>query len=268
MNVGPLLSQAHLLSSVKAQAVVRPSLTLSQDAVDGFAGEVVRRASQAPAGAEGRTVDDTGLYTAVENAVGYVKDTFGNDAARAVMGIVLGKTGQGALTESDLGDGFVSALQFIDRTFGTAQGDKAISFFNGELNQALNGYFQNGQDEQFLALDLESAQASAGSAVQTAVSQFMDKAQAGSADPASTLFDQAQSDLDKELPPIVPVDSLGQSSAEGGTTGGGTTLTDDTAASRGGDLSSRVRRRLGRTTALKGYAAPDVSPGVVLDSSV
>jgi hypothetical protein len=69
------------------------------------------------------------------------------------MGIVIKGVGDGAGGEDALGDALVSALKFIDRNFGIAAGDAAMTTFNGALNTAINDYYQNGHLEEFYASD-------------------------------------------------------------------------------------------------------------------
>jgi len=179
---------------------VRPYIPLESGSVDAFAKELTRRAAQEPL-AEGakRTVDDAGLEQAIESAVGYVQKAHGDQAARTVMGIVLSGAGDGPLSEASLGDGFVNALEFIDRQFGTAAGDQAIANFNGALNNALNGYFQNGQDESFLAQDMDQAAANLSQASGQVVSAVLKRAQEKAVASESMLYDQAKENTDAFL---------------------------------------------------------------------
>jgi hypothetical protein len=178
----------------------KPFIPLEQGAVEGFAQEMARRAELAPK-PEGvaRTVDAKGLEEAVSGAVDYIKDRFGDRAARAVMGIVVNRAGYGPLTEESLGDGFTDALEFVDKSFGVAEGDKAMAFFNGALNNAINGFFQNGKNESFLALDLGQAKEELGQAVGQAVSGFMKKIEANSFDGDGMLMDSAKEDFDASM---------------------------------------------------------------------
>ncbi len=192
------------------QYAPRAVLSLDRAAIDSFAGEITRRAAQtAPGDNKARDIDDKGLSTALGNSVEYVKKTFGDNAGRAVMGIVLGHAGQGALTEEKLGDGFVSALEFIDKNFGTASGDQAMGVFNGELNQALNGYFQNGKQESFLAAGGSGAQQAAGQAVATAMTQTP---QSAGAAPETSLFDQLAKDAEEY--PLKPQAGAGENTLQ------------------------------------------------------
>ncbi|MFP5240599.1 MAG: hypothetical protein ACLGQW_12270, partial [Acidobacteriota bacterium] len=134
---------------------------LSKQAVDAFASVIAGHSTPAdtaktPASAENAAAGSQAansqpqgkLERALEHAVNYVQNHFGDNAARVVMGLVIAKTGGQNVTEESLGEGLVDGLEFIDRTFGTKAGDKAIAFFNGELNKTINGYFQNGQNEE------------------------------------------------------------------------------------------------------------------------
>uniref|UniRef100_I2PZA4 Uncharacterized protein n=1 Tax=Desulfovibrio sp. U5L TaxID=596152 RepID=I2PZA4_9BACT len=120
-----------------------------------FSAEIMRRlqasqtASNAGALAAGGAAGD--LQSALADTVDYVRKTHGDAAATAVMGIVIKGVGDGSGGEDALGNALVSSLQFIDRNFGIASGDAAMAQFNGSLNDAVNGYFQNGQTELFHA---------------------------------------------------------------------------------------------------------------------
>ncbi|MFZ5425921.1 MAG: hypothetical protein ACOZEN_03015 [Thermodesulfobacteriota bacterium] len=194
MNLGPISTPLNPGSFFK------PFIPLERGAVEGFALEMTRRASQTavPEGKE-RTVSDEGLQKAIEGAVGFVEENFGDRAARVFMGIVLKDASGRAMDEGSMGDAFVNGLEFLDRTFGIAAGDKAMAFFNGELNQALNGYFQNGKDESFLAMELDEAQDALGQAAGQAISAMMKKFTKNAVDPDSLLMNKAKDDLDASL---------------------------------------------------------------------
>jgi len=174
-----------------------PFMPLEQGAIEGFAHEITRRAAltEAP---ENRTTTDEALEKSITEAVSFVEDNFGDRAARTFMGVVLQNAGSKPLSEDDLGNALVDGLEFIDKAFGIAAGDKAMAFFNGELNQAINGYFQNGKNESFLAMDVDQASDKLGEAMGQAVSAMMDKFQA-KVDPNAMLMDQAKEDQDETL---------------------------------------------------------------------
>lgn len=174
-----------------------PFMPLEQGAIEGFAHEITRRAAltEAP---ENRTTTDEALEKSITDAVSFVEDNFGDRAARTFMGVVLQNAASKPLNEDDLGNALVDGLEFIDKAFGIAAGDKAMAFFNGDLNQAINGYFQNGKNESFLAMDVDQASDKLGEAMGQAVSAMMDKFQA-KVDPNAMLMDQAKKDQDETL---------------------------------------------------------------------
>lgn len=281
MNIGPAYSQQPIILGGVRQYAPRPTLSLDRGAIDAFAGEITRRAGQTVSGGDtARSIDDKGLSTALTNSVEFVKNTFGDNAGRAVMGIVLSHAGDGPLSEETLGDGFVSALEFIDRNFGIAAGDQAMGFFNGELNQALNGYFQNGKQESFLAMDVGGAQEAAGQAVQRVVVATMAKSQAGDVDPAGALFEQAAKDTEEYQPEwqakpgedaIVTASSesvagSGEMQSQSQAQPGSQTPAGETAQTRSKPRSRKIRRR--RVTGKHGYGASTITSGVMVNTSV
>jgi hypothetical protein len=119
-----------------------------------FAQDMLRRlTTQAQAGTDGQAKDATGLVNALKDSMDYLRGNFGDQAATAAIGLVYQSVGDNPLTEDNLGRGLVNALKFVDRNFGAAAGDQAISYFNGALNEQLNAYFDNGANERFLAVD-------------------------------------------------------------------------------------------------------------------
>ena len=135
---------------------------------DVFASEILRRislaetpatASNAGTGVNFGAAGD--LQTSLADAVESVRQSHGDAAATAVMGIVIKGVGDGAGGEDALGDALVSALKFIDRNFGVAAGDAAMATFNGSLNSAINDFYQNGHLEEFYASDGSSGTGSA-----------------------------------------------------------------------------------------------------------
>ncbi|WP_300156947.1 hypothetical protein [Solidesulfovibrio sp.] len=134
-----------------------PSLNLSSSTSDVFAADILEKlqaaqtASNAGALAAGGAAGD--LQQSLAETIDYVREKHGDAAATAVMGIIVKGVGDGSGGEDALGNALVSSLKFIDRNFGVSSGDAAIAKFNGALNDAVNGYFQNGHDELFYASD-------------------------------------------------------------------------------------------------------------------
>ena len=157
------------------------SSTGSMGASDVFSAEIMRRiqgaqpqaaasnaamASNAGAGVNAGAAGD--LESALADAVDYVRAQHGDAAATAVMGIIVKGVGDGSGGEDALGDAMVSALQFIDRNFGVAAGDAAMTKFNGALNSSINDYYQNGHLEEFYASDGTGGTSGLGGAVKQA----------------------------------------------------------------------------------------------------
>ncbi len=236
----------------RASGLVIPEISLPGDAVQSFAQEIARRSAQTQPGAE-RSVDQAGLTSAVADAVGYVKDNYGSTAARAVMGLVLGGSPADAVSEDELGQGFVNALKFIDRNFGVAEGDKAMAYFNGNLNHSLNGFFQNGSEEDFLAVDPQAAASGVAQAAGSAVGAVMEKFQGGS---AQSLYADLPT-VDQDGARAKPfADQMAEMAAQARESGQGT-VPDGTSQA----AYSRVARSV-----VPGYAARPVQPGAVLDA--
>lgn len=284
-----------------------PFMPLEQGAIEGFAHEITRRAAltEAP---ENRTTTDEALEKSITEAVSFVEDNFGDRAARTFMGVVLQNAASKPLNEDDLGNALVDGLEFIDKAFGIAAGDKAMAFFNGELNQAINGYFQNGKNESFLAMDVDQASDKLGEAMGQAVSAMMDKFQA-KVDPNAMLMDQAKEDQDETLDSQAePGDEYlvdgegGELLDENGMPATGTTLTgelstdaavaagtSDAAGTAAGEAQAQEqtarkaqagtkrRMRSGRksrrsrqeaSNAASAYDQSGIKPGVVLDKKI
>lgn len=122
---------------------------------DVFALEMVRR-MQGQKDENGEVKDATRLGNALKNAVKWVQDQHGDMTANSLMATVLGSTGDAA-SEQTVSNGLVNALKLVDQTHGMNAGDAAMAHFNGELNNALNDYFDNGQSEKFLAMQSSGA---------------------------------------------------------------------------------------------------------------
>lgn len=110
-----------------------------------IANEIVRRM-----GGEGDAEALHNLRHGIGSSMDWVRERFGEEAATAAGAMLLGSTSNG-VTEDSLSDGLLNGLRFIDRNFGIAAGDAAIAKYNGNLNEAINDYFDNGQSELFMA---------------------------------------------------------------------------------------------------------------------
>lgn len=147
---------ADLTQGARQGAAVRSSAAADSGRVvdASFAQDMLRRLTeQAGAGEDGQARDAGGLASALQDSMDYLRENFGDEAATAAIGLVYQHAGNGTITEDSLGQGLVAALKFVDRNFGTAAGDQVLAQFNGQLNDQLNAYFDNGADERFLSVD-------------------------------------------------------------------------------------------------------------------
>lgn len=136
-----------------------------------------------------------GLARSLESAVEFVRENFGDQAATATMGLIYKNIGEGDVTEESLSNGLVAALKFIDRNFGIEAGDKTIAFFNKDLNNSLNDFFENGLMEEFYAGPAPGAGAMGGAghaaAMNAAMTGFAEKFGADNAEEIVNILDAA-----------------------------------------------------------------------------
>ncbi|NDY57763.1 hypothetical protein G3N56_13585 [Desulfovibrio sulfodismutans] len=162
-------------SSGRGATLAVSQTSIGREEIETFAAEIRRRAdlgvstTDADQTGDAESTDSKGaaLAASLADAVDFIREEYGSDAATATMGLVLQNVGDGALTEENLSDGLVAALKFIDRNLGTAAGDRVISKFNGSLNDSMNRYFENGHEELFVAV--ENGVASTGAAASAAL---------------------------------------------------------------------------------------------------
>ncbi len=194
MEIGTLSSPYGLLTLHNSSRLLRPRQT-----GDAFAADIVRRAggndplspvppvnavtggvsgvpgmegAQAAPGAgdagrneqEARAAEhgarSAGLEKALSGSVNYMADHFGDKAAAVMMGLVYKRVGDGPVTEESLGNALLDVAKFVDKNFGIEAGDGFINHLNGDLNDSLNAYFENGSSEEFLAVTISADGAS------------------------------------------------------------------------------------------------------------
>ncbi len=100
------------------------------------------------------------LEQALSATVNYMADHFGDTAATAMMGLIYKRVGDGAVTEDSLANALLDVAKFVDKNFGIEAGDDFIGHLNGTLNDSLNTYFDNGSNEEFLAVTVSASGAS------------------------------------------------------------------------------------------------------------
>lgn len=92
------------------------------------------------------------LESSLTGTVNFIAEKHGEKAGTAMMGIMLKSLGDSEITEEALGKAFLDVTRFIDKNFGTDAGDDFLKHLNGNLNNSLNAYFENGLNEQFFAV--------------------------------------------------------------------------------------------------------------------
>ncbi|MDL2209555.1 hypothetical protein LJC26_01980 [Desulfovibrio sp. OttesenSCG-928-O18] len=132
-----------------------------------FASDLTRRisgsrgldASQEPvtddpellAAQEAKTAQLQKLESALGSSVAYMANKHGEQAASAMIGIIYKRLGESEINEQTLGNALLDVTRFIDSNFGTDKGDDFMDHLNGNLNVAMNEFFDNGQNETFFA---------------------------------------------------------------------------------------------------------------------
>ncbi len=160
MNAGSLIT----LYNENAQGLLHPKETART-----FAASLTRRIAQnsgldaAEKASEGQNAELAQslankrdnlqkLESALTGTVSYVTEKFGEKAGTAMMGAVYKSLNEGEITEEALGSAFLEVTRLLDKNFGTDAGDEFISYLNGNLNESLNDYFENGANEEFLVV--------------------------------------------------------------------------------------------------------------------
>ncbi|BDQ38112.1 hypothetical protein SYK_24720 [Pseudodesulfovibrio nedwellii] len=138
------------LANAPGQADKLPE-SFSETLGEVFANEIVRRMDDT-AGEDGQPKDPSDLRDSLASTMDWIRERFGDETAAAASGMIFQSTSSG-VTEDTLGEGLLNTLKFIDRNFGFAAGDAAIANFNSGINSSINGFFDNGKQELFFAVD-------------------------------------------------------------------------------------------------------------------
>ena len=92
------------------------------------------------------------LEKALSDTVAYMTDKHGEKAGIAMMAIIYKCIGEGEINEESLGRAFLGVTGLIDRNFGVEAGDSFMEHLNGNLNDSINAFFDNGKSEMFYAV--------------------------------------------------------------------------------------------------------------------
>lgn len=93
----------------------------------------------------------------IAGAVSFISDKFGQAAGTAAMGLMYKRLGANdqSVTEQTLGEAFLDVTRLLDKQFGTKAGDQFLSHLNSTVNDSMNEYFDNGLNEEFMAVTPE-----------------------------------------------------------------------------------------------------------------
>lgn len=164
-----------------------PDPQRTHDKAVAFTDHLVLRLEQ-EAGDESK--DTSALANSLIGAIDTIGAEFGDAAATAAIGLIARNVGEGEITEDTLGEGLLDVLRFVDRNFGVEAGDRMIAAFNGDLNSAINDYFDNGLLEQFYAADGTQAGGGLPLATQQMVAEVQGALGQEAADTVSQILDQ------------------------------------------------------------------------------
>lgn len=183
---------------------VSVSARQDRDVSEVFAADVVSRIAppdpeslQDPDALAGFGEDAQGLAGALRRTVDHVQERYGKEAATAVMGMMYSRIAEGGVTEDSLGKGLLDSVRFIDRNFGMAEGDAFMAELNGDLNEQMNAYFDNGLNERFFAATPGTASLS--QSFSTALATVAKDAGQDTADGILALLEQAMAETENPL---------------------------------------------------------------------
>lgn len=141
------------------------------------------------------------LATALGNSMDALRTQFGDQTAQAAMALVarrLDQQAEGApLSEEQFSRGLLETVRLVDRQYGFAAGDTVMRQFNGDLNEAINAYFDNGLKERFFATAMGEAEDAAATPLTVTVPQAADTAEEPS--PTLSLLEAMREELEAFL---------------------------------------------------------------------
>lgn len=152
-----------------------------------------------PAAREEKTTQLQKLEKSLGSSVAYMANTHGEKAASAMIGIIYKRLGENEINEQTLGDALLDVTRFVDANFGADKGDAFMSHLNGNLNVAMNDFFDNGANETFFAAS--SIQGTAGQALD--VEGIIEQLNEQYVDSIKTMLEEARANPDADSPAAV-----------------------------------------------------------------
>lgn len=148
---------------------------------------------------EAKTVQLRKLESALCSTVSYMANKHGEMAASAMVGIIYKRLGEGEINERTLGNALLDVTRFIDANFGADKGDEFMAHLNGNLNEAMNEFFDNGQNEIFFAASSLQGGGSGGSASMEGLLQQLTEEYAES---IKAMLEEARAKKPEDGPPV------------------------------------------------------------------
>lgn len=138
----------------------------------------------------------TALTESLTDSLSFIRDNFGVSTANASTALINeALKDKEIISEEDLGEGLLSVIRLIDGKYGISAGDRVMSQFNGELNDALNNFFENGLTEKFYAAGSSTPVSDLLPEVYEEVAKVFDE------DTANGLAEIMRASLDQKLSP-------------------------------------------------------------------
>lgn len=178
------------------------------DIADAAATDLANRAMSAKAGNQVNGVDGLSeaelaeykkqtapLRDAMASTIKFAGEEFGDKVATIVAAMLYKNTASG-VSEENLGQGLLEAASFIDKKLGIESGDKFLAHLNNTLNPQLNNFFENGQNEVFIAVNTGNQSYTVPGLSKSAIDAMLEQSSETSNSAFQTLFESLKLSLD------------------------------------------------------------------------
>lgn len=135
------------------------------------------------------------LKDAMAATIKFAGEEFGDKVA-TIVAAMLYKNAGGGVSEESLGQGLLEAASFIDKNFGIESGDKFLAHLNNTLNPRLNNFFENGQNEVFIAVNTGDQSYTVPGLSKNALDAMLEQSSETSRDAFQTLFESLRLSLE------------------------------------------------------------------------
>lgn len=184
---------------------IKNSFGKVSDIADTAATDIANKALNAKSGspAEGLSEAELAEYKkqtaplkdALVSTIKFAGQEFGDKVATIVAAMLYKNTSSG-MSEENLGQGLLEAASFIDKKLGIESGDKFLAHLNTTLNPQLNDFFDNGQNEVFIAVNTGDQSYTVPGLSKSAIDAMLERSAEASTGTFKTLFDSLKLSLD------------------------------------------------------------------------